>query len=437
MITEEDIQQDFRLMYDCGNGLPQMPLMTKFRSDISIDNSIPSQNIFNLMELFSQNLRNDNFIFVWYPKLGYAVPYVKQNVSLTKKQFRTRFKTFLLNYDLIKRFLKYQITNSRITDTLISMGLNRVNILLLGRDKNNSTPPMFHTDATFFTIIATRNIEKPYAFGTEFFMDLKKLQHEKDHKISNAGKLLEGNYLHTLNELVEYSGLKTDTKATLFRNILDNNDTVCFANLLWTHSIPTNRTYTIDEDGNDTQQLDIQIKLDADEGVFSAPVVETSVLLCSHRITMDKVDENMREVIVCTIEPDDLGDSFTKLFDYYFSLEDEDEEDEYDVGDEDDNKMRDYLDEVSDLNILLKSRSLVPIDIPEIVLNAETAQHFFSILNQIEPEECMQFKDVIFKNRGGKQKRKMCKRRIRRTKRKISKTRRRKKKRHIHSMMLL
>jgi hypothetical protein len=421
---EEDIQQDFCLTYDCGNGLPSLPLMTKFRSDLSIDNSIPSQNIFSLMDLFSHNRRNEDFIFVWYPKLGYAVPYVKQIVSASKKQFRKLFKTFLLNYDLIKTFLKYQITNSRITDTLISMGLNSVNILFIGRDRNNETPPLFHTDATFFTIITTRNIEKPYAFGTEFFMDLKKLQFERDHKTSNASKLLQGNYKNTLSELVAHSGLKIDTKATLFRNILKNNDTVCFANLLWTHSIPTNRTHTIDEDGNDTQQLNIQINMDADEGgVFSAPVVETSIVLCSHRKAMDKVDESMREVIVCTVEPNVLGHNYADFFNYYFSLEDED--DDYDEGDEDDNKMTEYLEEVPNLNILLKSARLVPIDIPEIVLNAETAKHFFSILNQIEPEECMKFKDVLLKNRGGRQKRKMCKRR-RRTKRKISKTRRRK-----------
>jgi hypothetical protein len=383
-ITRDDIQQDFSLLYDCGAGMPHFPLLKKFSSDPTAD------SIFDIFEVLKFSVNDEyNVAFLWNLQTNLIELYVDQEFD--HPFVERKVAAFNLSYEGIKQFVQYQLKNSGIHETLLSMAPeNQKKVFVSIRSSNPDFPLVFHSDKTIFTFLCLRNTQKDYVFGTELFMNSDKI--EEEIKLSKRYGFLNGNCNVALQSLQEV--LTGETVGTVYRNILKNEDTLLFSNYPWTHATPGN--FSPEDDGED-EGVDSRVTILL--GIGKGQMDNIPIRLCAKRKTMDKSDENDREAVILGIHPINYYNDFKKVEGMEFRL----------YGEE----------------------TIPVLDIPEIVLSPAdgSAQKFFKTLDALEAEKidaCYQFDHVALRWRGGKKRIKRRSRKLR--KRKKTKTARNKKK---------
>jgi hypothetical protein len=341
IVQSEDVQTDFLLSYDCGEGLPKFPLIKKFKFDEEND-------IFEISPRF-KDIQFD-VAFLW---------------DLATNTIETRCDADFAptiddeDFEKIKRFIKYQINNSGLFETLKSMAPpseKRLFIRLVIPKLVYSIK--FHSDKTIFTMLTLRNSTTPYVFGTELFMNSAKIAEERN--VSFADGWMNGNCNVATNSLQR--AVEKNPKSQVFRNIMLNNDTLMFANYLWAHSSPDNF--------RESDKI-VSIEVSGKGKVENVPIT-----ICSHRKEMTEVDYR-RDAIAMVFIPFDVYKDFSKYG-------------------EDASESK-YTFTVSDIDN-------IPLDIPEILLsgNDGSAEEFFKILSVMKDETCIVFQDVELLSRGGK-----------------------------------
>ena len=292
-ITEEDIQEDFSIVFDCGSELPRCPLMKKFPTDTKI------------FEAFDDISKYTNtMFFIWDLNQNIITPCVKTDVSFDIDKF---IKGYRAIHDKIMTYMKYQLQNAGIYETLKTVN-NQIVLVVNTRISAYDGVDDFHSDSSIFAIINYNNEDTP-VFGTEFVYNLETVDKQISFLEDNAEWVLNGNISETLFNLS--NSLNDIEQSRIQRFIFNSGDTFMFFDLSMAHSSPFNIS-----EGQST----ISIKIPRSS---SYTLKDVPITVCMHRKTIPEEVLTKRQLITIgatVAQLDDLGFNFIELNDFRFSM---------------------------------------------------------------------------------------------------------------------
>ena len=356
-ITEEDIQEDFSIVFDCGSELPRCPLMKKFPTDTKI------------FEAFDDIEKFDYIHFLWDLDKNVLTPILVSSEGFDSAEYS---KAYSHVHKQIMAFMKYQLQNAGIYETLHTVN-NYVILHFTTRTAFGTQLLDFHTDKSIFTIINYNNADNP-VFGTEFVYNAKTIDNQISYLETNAGWVLNGNISETMFNLS--NSLHDIEETRIQRFILNSGDTFMYFNLGMAHSSPANI-----REGQTT--VKIEISVEEEHTLKDVPIT-----VCMHRKTIPEKANFKRQLILIGVtffQKDIKGFNFIELNDFRFSMSE-------DVP--------------------------TPLPLKEIVLRAnsdgvavkgdDSAESFFRLLNSAAEEGmCISLPNVLnLRSRGGGNKRK-------------------------------